>query len=88
MDFKFLLKEYPELGEALADFESRLLYLENSLPYSRPEIIAKKEPPNEWSKKQWDYVQQIKAELLHHRREYARLMAELDTISQKRKDVL
>ncbi len=55
-----------QLGEILADFEIRISTLENSMPYHREDIAVIKESPEPaWSKKQWDTVQQLHAQVLY-----------------------
>lgn len=56
-------------------------------PSSYREIEKTKEVKLEdpWNKNQWDYVQQIKAELLHYRTEHAKLMVELDKLNTYKK---
>lgn len=61
----------------LIDLEGRIEYLENSQPSSRldekatdlaHETMREKnaqEPEREWAKKQWDFVLQLKARILH-----------------------
>ena len=42
MELRELIRQYPELGDTFAEFENRISYLENSLPYHqekpKPEI--------------------------------------------------
>ena len=38
----------------------------------------------EFTIRQWDYIQQIKAEVLHYRKEHATLMLELDKKTKKK----
>lgn len=48
----------PEIGEILAEFENRIAFLENSLPYSKEkkEVIPIPEEPNE------SHVRQLKSQ--------------------------
>ena len=39
-----MIKSWEELGEQLAEFETRILFLENSLPYKREAEEPKPEP--------------------------------------------
>lgn len=64
---KQLIRQYPELGDVFADFETRLLMLEGSLPnkiingetYTEsPDSTTLKEEP--WSKEQWTIVNQLR----------------------------
>lgn len=56
-----MLKSWQELGNVLADFESRLLTLENSQPYhhvDQSELIPLKEPANQGD------IDQLKCDLI------------------------
>ena len=62
-----MIKSFEELGEVLADFETRLLFLENSLPNKvsngetftqSPDSTTLKEEP--WSKSQREIVNQLR----------------------------
>lgn len=77
-----------QIQDILADHETRILTLENSLPFTpiqKPEKIDSPEP--QWTKKQWEYVQQIKSEVLHYRKEYANIMLELDKLVKRGKNL-
>ena len=68
MELKDLIRQYPELGDVFANFENRLLYLENSQPYHRDPEQPKPEPeiPNIPEVRQLKYqVEQAKAGYLH-----------------------
>lgn len=61
-----MIKSFKELGEVLADFETRLLRLENSMPNIK-DIQIPQNPifaETEWSLAQWDTVQQMRAMIL------------------------
>ena len=63
---KDLIKQYPELGEVLAEYENRLACLENSQPYHKEESEARAvQQDMEWTPKQWDAVLQTKAMVLN-----------------------
>ena len=81
MNYKELVNNCPELGDIFAEVETRLLTLENSLP-NIPSEPEQKPMPTEpvWDRGQWDYVLQIKAEVLHYRTEHANLMLKLDNL--------
>lgn len=60
---KQLIKQYPELGDVFADFETRLLFLENSLPNDpiSEQIYQKSEQPEKpWFKQQWEIINQLR----------------------------
>jgi len=62
-ELKQLIRQYPELGDVFADFETRLLFLENSLPNApnNEQIYQKSEQSEEpWSKNQWDIINQLR----------------------------
>ena len=67
--YRQLVTEYPELGDILADFESRILFLENSLarPSNLSLPIENKTPPEQpkFDNHQWDTVQQLKGQIIH-----------------------
>ena len=86
-ELKTLIKQYPELGEVFAEYETRLLFLEGSLSYHKEES----EPIEEvyfhhynisLSKAQWIDHQQLKNELTNIRKE---LKEHID-ISKKKKE--
>ena len=57
-----------------------------SCEYCPAYIPEKIIPQNEqWSSRQWDYVQQITAEVLHYRKEHSKLMVEVDKLLLKKK---
>ena len=62
-DLKELINQYPELGDAFAEFENRIRFLENSLPYHHEPLPAGK--PEEWTPKMWDRLQQLEARVLY-----------------------
>ena len=64
MSLRDLIEQYPELGDVFADFENRILFLENSQPYNKPEPIPEPEP-EPWTKRQWDSVQQLRGAQRH-----------------------
>ena len=59
-ELKQLIKRYPELGDELAEFENRLLFLENSLPYKQEEKTKEQPIEPEWTRRQWAIVLQLK----------------------------
>ena len=66
MELKQLIRQYPELGDVFADFEGRLLYLENSqLPELPEEPISISKDDEPLSKKRWDIINQLRAEVKH-----------------------
>lgn len=85
--------EQKEIGEILAEFESHISYLEMSQPnlsYVNEDIEEiKKKLDNviqpEWTKKQWDIVQQLQAEVRGWRQKHAEMMLALD---KRKKDYL
>jgi len=78
-----LIREYPELGEALAEFENRVSYLENSLPVHREEQQIPVYQDIQWTSRQWDKVQQLEAELLWRRKRDAETSKEIDKFKAK-----
>lgn len=85
-ELKELIRQYPELGEAFADWETRLLCLENSLPLGFPEEptpASKDESP--WNKRQWDTIQQLKAQVLFLSSKVNEMRA---SASKRRKDTI
>ncbi len=72
-ELKDLIRMYPQLGEAFAEFENRISYLENSQPYhleaatiqSRNENPTLKEAAEPWADKQWDVINQLRAMVLY-----------------------
>ena len=44
MKLQELIRQYPELGDALAEFENRISFLENSLPYYQEEYKSEIQP--------------------------------------------
>jgi len=68
MELKDLIRQYPELGDVFANFENRLLYLENSQPYHRDPEQPKLEPeiPDILELRQLKHqIEQAKAGYLH-----------------------
>ena len=67
--YRQLVTEYPELGDILADFESRILFLENSLapPSNLLPPIENKTLPEQpkFDNRQRDTVQQLKGQIIH-----------------------
>ena len=60
-----LIRECPELGEIFAEFENRLSCVENSMPNTKreqPGTENTKVP--KWTRKQWDSIQQLQAEII------------------------
>ena len=57
-----------QLQEGLADHEARLSFLENSLPGSAMDYQEEEQPkPTSepaWTQRQWEYVQQIKGQVI------------------------
>ena len=63
-ELRELIRQYPELGDAFAEFENRISYLENSLPYHREEPKVEIQPvfrPRPIDKE----IDQLKAHVLH-----------------------
>ncbi len=66
--YRELVKECPELGEAFAEFENRISYLENKLPYheeAAKEAIEEPVTEGRWVSKQWDVVNQLRSMVLY-----------------------
>ncbi|KKM60008.1 hypothetical protein LCGC14_1546160 [marine sediment metagenome] len=67
------VQSWEELGKALAEFENRISYLENSQPYhqeaatiqSQNENPTLKEAAEPWADKQWDVINQLRAMVLY-----------------------
>jgi len=59
MQLQDLIKECPELGEVLAEFENRISFLESSLPYP----VSKEEPIRE--ERAYQDLRPIKSEVNH-----------------------
>ena len=77
------IKEHPELGECLAEFENRISYLENSQPHSSP---RGKEPPpspatDRLSNKERDIIAGLRAQVLHLEK---KLNQHLDPLKRKK----
>ncbi len=61
-----MIKSWEELGDALADFENRILTLEMSQPYSRiEEPLPVRESVTSLTSKEWDAINQLKGMQLH-----------------------
>ncbi|KKN71844.1 hypothetical protein LCGC14_0416980 [marine sediment metagenome] len=61
-----IVKDYPEFGELLAEFENRISYLENSQPYSRLEEEPSPTPTTDrLSNKERDVIASLRAMVLH-----------------------
>lgn len=85
LELKQLIQQYPELGEVFADFETRLLTLENSLSSPVGETPQKNETPEpEWTRRQWDAVTQLKGLVLHIQ---SKLNEHLDKSKPKKKPI-
>ena len=80
--YQELVAEYPELGDIIARFENEISYLHNSMPNTEKiyENICSA-PDEPWSKRQWDYVQQLHGLVLHLQRQ---LNEHLDKSKKKR----
>ncbi len=83
---------YPEDPRVITDGHCGCYYCSKPFYYrelEKTKEIEVKDITSEWGNNQWDYVQQIKSELLHYRKEYARLMTELDKLNtyKKRKQI-
>ncbi len=63
-ELKDLIRQYPELGEAFAQFENRVSYLENCQHSHEPEEPQPKEKDIPWVSSQWDTIKQIRAMIL------------------------
>jgi len=64
MELKDLIRQYPELGDVFAEFENRILFLENSLPYHIEEPKIEIQPifkPRPVDKE----IDQLKAGFIH-----------------------
>lgn len=84
-EIRNLIKEHPELGECLAEFESRISYLENSQSYSS---LGEKEPPlptttDRLSNKERDIIANLRALVYHLEK---KLNEHLDASMKKKKD--
>ena len=78
MEVKELIKQYPELGELLAEYENRLLFLEGSLPLQIEEDETKVVYQDiEFTQRQWDAVNQLKGLTLNIDRRLKELMVVL-----------
>ena len=73
------------VAEALADIMREELSM--SMPYPTEVLSYPKEiqPEPEWSKRQWDKVQQLEAEVLHYRQEIAEYTAKVDKLIASKK---
>jgi len=73
------------VAEALADIMREELSM--SMPYPTEVLSYPKEiqPEPEWSKRQWDKVQQLEAEVLHYRQEIAEYTAKVDKLTASKK---
>jgi len=65
-----LIKECPELGSLLDSIGLRLFILEQSQLPSWCQDEGEKPPdkdiqPEPWSRRQWDFVQQLQAQMIH-----------------------
>lgn len=54
-----------EIQEMLAEFENRISYLENSLPFHSDPEPTPVYKDTEWTNRQWDAVKQLKAQVIH-----------------------
>ena len=60
-----------ELGDIVAEHENRIEYLENSLPGTSQSYIPEDKPPERpvpqspWEGKQWEIINQLRAEVRH-----------------------
>lgn len=64
MELRELIRQYPELGDAFAEFENRISCLENSLPYHQEEVKSEIQPvfrPRPVDKE----IDQLKAGYIH-----------------------
>jgi len=62
-DLKELIKQCPELGDAFAEFENRIGFLENSQSHTKP---SEPQPTREvWQPKQWDRFEQLEGRVIH-----------------------
>ncbi len=68
MELREFVKQCPELGEVLAEFENRLAYLESILPYRAPEEPGKIKPVFK-SRPVNKEIDQLKAGFLHLQKE-------------------
>jgi len=64
-DLRKLINQFPELGDCFAEWENRISFLENSLPYSRPPEPQPAQEPEVWKPRAWDRLQQLEARVLH-----------------------
>jgi len=64
-DLRLLIREYPELGDVLAEIHTELSYLHNSMPNTSPEAPELDSKPEQWKPKQWDRLQQLEGRILH-----------------------
>ena len=62
-----LIRQFPELGDFFSEIETRLLALENSLPFnvSPTGERASISKPETWTPKMWDRFQQLEGRVIH-----------------------
>lgn len=63
-ELKELIQNYPGLGDAFAEIENRLSFLENSLPFTQLSPTGETPKDPQWSRRQWDAVTQLKGFIL------------------------
>jgi len=84
-ELKELIRHYPELGDLFAEWENRISFLENSIPYQKeeqPKPELKEEP---WSNKQRDTVNQIRLQCQYLRGKLMEHLAPKDAKQKKGK---
>ena len=77
MELRELIRQYPELGNAFAEFENRISFLENSMPYHKEEPKSEIQPvfkPRPVDKE----IDQLKAGYIH-------LQNKVNTLIDKKK---
>ena len=79
-----MIHSFEELGEVLAEFENRISFLENSQHFHEPKeehsISEICTPESEWSKNQRDTMNQLKAEVVHWRKQHSEVLLEIDKL--------
>ncbi len=80
-----IVRDYPEFGELLAEFENRISHLENSQPYHRVEETAPPLPAttDRLSNKERDIIARWRAMVLHIEK---KLNEHIDASKKKKKD--
>jgi len=77
MELRELIRQYPELGDAFAEFENRISFLENSLPYHHEEPKSEIQPVFK-PRPVDEEIDQLKAGYIH-------LQNKINTLTNKKK---